>query len=81
MEKDLEKVTTNLALLYPLIRQVDPEVANFLLESGTPPYFALSWVITWFSHDIEDPGSIVRLFDLFISSHPLMPLYLSASVS
>ncbi|RKP12538.1 rab-GTPase-TBC domain-containing protein [Piptocephalis cylindrospora] len=80
MEKDLEKVTANLDLLYPLIRQQDPKVAAFLLESGTPPYFALSWVITWFSHDIDRPASIVRLFDLFISSHPFMPLYLSAAV-
>lgn len=42
------------------------------------PYFALSWLLTWFAHDVPDLDSIARLFDLFLASHPLMPLYLAA---
>ena len=34
--------------------------------------------MTWFAHDVPSQQQIARLFDLFLSSHPLMPLYLAA---
>lgn len=43
-----------------------------------PPYYALSWFITWFSHDVPRLESAARLFDAFLSSHPLLPLYVGA---
>ncbi len=45
-----------------------------------PPYFALPWVITWFSHSIADLNIVARLFDVFMGNHPLLPLYVSTSV-
>ena len=45
-----------------------------------PPYFALGWFITWFSHNVQQLDQISRLFDLFMASHPLMPLYVVAQV-
>jgi hypothetical protein len=36
--------------------------------------------LTWFSHDLDDFDLILRLFDLFLSSTPMMPLYLSAAL-
>eukprot|EP00958_Prasinococcus_capsulatus_P003600 scaffold324_cov394-Prasinococcus_capsulatus_cf.AAC.21 len=56
------------------------QVAKFLRDCNVPPYYALSWVITWFSHDVHDLGSAARLFDLFLVSTPLMPLYVSAAL-
>lgn len=44
------------------------------------PYYSLSWVIAWFSHDLNDLGKIARIFDVFLSSTPLMPIYLSAAL-
>jgi TBC1 domain family member 20 len=44
------------------------------------PYYCLSWVITWCSHDIDDFSVIPRLFDLFLSSNPLMPVYFAAAI-
>ena len=44
------------------------------------PFFALPWILTWFAHDINSLDSAARLFDLFLASHPLMPLYLSVAV-
>ena len=38
-------------------------------------------MITWFSHGFDNLDSIARLFDLFIASHPLMPLYVGVAVS
>ena len=42
--------------------------------------FALSWLITWFAHVINDPDSIFRLFDFFLGTHPLMPIYVGAAL-
>lgn len=44
------------------------------------PFFALSWVITWFAHEIRDTELTKRLFDFFLVSHPLMPLYVSVAM-
>lgn len=64
------------------VSQCDPDLYNFLVSLEEPaldvPFFALSWLLTWFAHDVPDLESISRLFDLFLSSHPLMPLYLAA---
>ena len=48
-------------------------------EVGT--VFCLSWLITWFGHVLGDLDSIVRLYDFFMASDPLMPIYMAASVS
>ena len=44
------------------------------------PYFALPWILTWFSHSLADVAVVSRMFDLFLVSHPLLPLYASAAV-
>ena len=43
--------------------------------------FALSWLITWFGHVLKDITTIVRLYDFFLATHPLMPVYFGAAVS
>ena len=45
-----------------------------------PAHFAISWLMTWFSHDIEDFSTAQRVFDVCIASHPLMPVHLAAAV-
>ena len=45
-----------------------------------PPFFALSWVLTWFSHDIVRYHHVTRIFDFLLASHPLMVVYLSCAV-
>ena len=51
-----------------------------MLESDVGTIFALSWVITWYGHVLSDYRFIVRLFDFFVSSHPLMPVYVAAAM-
>ncbi|PRW56252.1 TBC1 domain family member 20 [Chlorella sorokiniana] len=79
---DLGAATETLSLLYPILEQCDPELYGYLQGLQEPalevPYFALSWYMTWFAHDVPSLGQIARLFDLFLSSHPLMPLYVAA---
>ena len=60
--------------------QADAEVHKHLAKAEVPPFFALSWLITWFAHSVDDLQQISRLFDLFMASHPLMPLYVAALV-
>lgn len=45
---------------------------------GVTPLVVISWFLTWFSHDLSSAADAARLFDLFLASHPLMPLYVGA---
>lgn len=51
-----------------------------MIRAGVLPYYCLSWVITWCSHDLDDLEKITRLFDLFLCSNPFMSIYFSAAV-
>ncbi|ETO31714.1 hypothetical protein RFI_05404, partial [Reticulomyxa filosa] len=44
------------------------------------PFFSLSWILTWFSHNIERFEDIARLYDFFLASHPLMPVYFTVAM-
>jgi len=74
-------VTLKLVLL-PLLKRldVDGQVYQHLVDCDMEPYFCLSWVITWFSHDVRDTDVVKRIFDFFIASHPLMPIYVCVAM-
>ncbi|CAB9515089.1 TBC1 domain family member 20 [Seminavis robusta] len=81
MRKDFLHLQTALRMvLLPLLSVMDPEVHAHLYGCGMEPFFALSWMLTWFSHDIRDTTLVKRLFDFFLCSHPLMPIYLSVAM-
>lgn len=44
------------------------------------PFFALPWIITWFAHQLSHFEDVARLYDVFLVSHPLFSLYVSAAV-
>lgn len=50
----------------------------FRAEVGT--IFALSWLITWYGHVLSDFRHVLRLYDFFLASHPLMAIYFAAVV-
>lgn len=54
------------------------DILFFRAEVGT--IFALSWLITWFGHVLSEFKHTLRLYDFFLASHPLMPIYLAATV-
>jgi len=66
--------------IFNLLQVIDLQVYNFINDSKVEPYFALSWVLTWFSHSIDDLAISARLFDFFISSHPMAVVYMSVAV-
>lgn len=63
-------------IMMPLIACLDRDVHAKLLEVDMEPYFAISWIISWFAHDVRDTALVKRLFDVFLVSHPLMPIYM-----
>ena len=71
-------------IVFPLMNSIDPQMHDFLKgpesDIQMEPFFCLSWVITWFSHDIRDTDTVKRLFDLFVCSHPLMPIYMAVAM-
>jgi len=77
-QSTLEPVAELLKLQIPILRKLDPSLAKHLENMKIPCYFAISWFITWFSHDVPHFHEVCRLFDFFLATHPLMPLYAGA---
>ncbi|CAG8568485.1 13001_t:CDS:2, partial [Dentiscutata erythropus] len=80
MHESLDPIMNQLDLLDTLLYLEDSLISDFFRRSNTMPYFCVSWIITWCSHDLHDFSKVTRLFDFFISSNPLMALYLTARV-
>ena len=51
-QSTLEPVAELLKLQVPILRKLDPPLAKHLENTKIPCYFAISWFITWFSHDV-----------------------------
>lgn len=42
--------------------------------------FCLPWLITWFAHTLSDYRHVVRLYDFFLASPDLMPMYIATGI-
>eukprot|EP00606_Chrysophyceae_sp_TOSAG23-5_P000768 GSChrysophyteH2.ASY1.ANO1.1344.1 assembled CDS len=80
MGEDFHTVTNTLPLILQIIKKVDVKLFAFLSKALTEPYFATSWLITWFAHDVKDMNTVARIFDGLITSHPLFCLYVSTAI-
>lgn len=79
--KTLEKsVVRELDLLYVILSRVDPSLEQVMRSVELGTMFGLSWPLTWFSHTLKQYQQIVRFFDVFLASSPLLPIYVSAAV-
>ncbi|KAF4322445.1 hypothetical protein BBI17_002433 [Phytophthora kernoviae] len=56
------------------------EIAVMMTQPSVEPFFALPWMITWFAHQLKRFQDVTRLYDVFLVSHPLFSLYVSAAV-
>ena len=67
-----------LNLMMKIIQGTNPHVYEKIsfLEM---PTFAVSWIITWFAHDLEDPNDMYRIYDYCIASHPATVIYMAAA--
>ena len=46
---------------------------------GGQPNFALSWILTWFSHDIKQLRDVQLIFDSILAIHPLFGVYITVA--
>lgn len=42
--------------------------------------FALPWFLTWFGHSLNRYTDVVRLYDYFLCSPPMFPIYVTAAI-
>ncbi|KAE8600021.1 hypothetical protein XENTR_v10017436 [Xenopus tropicalis] len=80
MDPTMDRTKHILHYLMPLIQSESSELHSFLVRSEVGCIFALSWLITWYSHVLTNYQHILRLYDFFLASHPLMPVYCAAQM-
>lgn len=79
-EKDFFIVTKSLQTIGELMKRKDPEYAAQIDEDGHS-FWAISMLITGFSHDVDNKEALYRLFDAIVASPPYFILYLVAAVA
>lgn len=70
------------SMFLPLLEYFDKTLHDLLVQGGIsdPCSFAMRWVLCWFSSDIPDCDIVARLFDAFIVSHHLFPIYTAVAM-
>ena len=65
----------------PLLEMVDSSLHAHLMNVGmTMPSFCRQWIACWFAQDVPDVQVASRLMDVFLVSHPLMPIYVAVAL-
>ncbi|KAI9141861.1 rab-GTPase-TBC domain-containing protein [Paraphysoderma sedebokerense] len=80
MHSKLEPTMQQILFILPILKQEDEALFQLFERVSLQPYFCLSWVIAWLAHDIKELGLVSRIFDFFICSNPMMPVYFSAAI-
>ncbi|GAA5993228.1 hypothetical protein JCM5350_007290 [Sporobolomyces pararoseus] len=80
MGPGLEPTLGYLKLAHRLIQRVDPEMYSLVNQAASMPFFALSWALTLFSHDLYEVAVIARLFDFLLAHNPAMISYLVVAI-
>ena len=62
-----------------LIELVDDDLHALVQSSGGQPNFALSWILTWFSHDIDSFEKVQLIFDACLATHPSFSCYVTVA--
>jgi len=71
-------------ILQRLLHAADPDLSRFsaaISPVPTLPFFALSWILCLFSHDIDTLEPVQRMFDFLLSRNPISAIYLAVAVS
>ena len=86
----LDAVALALRLIVPLIFAIDSQLATTIFAPGLlqgssdlvrEPVWALSWIVTWFAHDLDDLDLILLIWDAILRvGHPAFPLYIAAAL-
>lgn len=55
-------------------------ICILIVRSSVGTLFALPWYLTWFGHSLNSYRNVVRLYDYFLASPFLMPLYVTVAI-
>lgn len=80
MQETMEPTQRRLLFLYPIIRGENQALHDFLERSSVGTLFALPWYLTWFGHSLNQYRAVVRLYDYFLASPFLLPIYVTAAI-
>ncbi|XP_049822506.1 TBC1 domain family member 20 isoform X2 [Aethina tumida] len=80
MEPTMEKTDYRLNYIYSLLKEADKDLHDFMDRAEVGTMFALPWYLTWFGHSLNQYRDVVRLYDYFLASPPLMPLYVATAL-
>ncbi|GAA5904480.1 GTPase-activating protein GYP8 [Sporobolomyces salmoneus] len=80
MGPGLEPTLGYLKLAHRLIQRIDPDMYSLVNQAASMPFFALSWALTLFSHDLYEVAVIARLFDFLLAHNPAMISYLVVAI-
>ena len=81
MKSNFDIFTRIVKLIMKITEKVDFDLYSFFQSCNLEPFFATSWIIAWFSHDVKSLATIARIFDVILASHPFFIIYLSVAVS
>ncbi|CAK9782930.1 hypothetical protein CC85DRAFT_308742 [Cutaneotrichosporon oleaginosum] len=83
MGKDLGAMMGMLKLLRRVLAAADPglyRISASISPVPTLPFFALSWILTLFSHDVDTLAPVQRIFDYLIARNPISAIYLAVAI-
>ena len=78
---DYQNFNSVLLILKEVITKISP-ITQKILDQYTEgnALFAISWILSLYSHNVEDLNTQYRLFDYFIVSHPICVYHLTALI-
>ena len=59
-----------------LTEVLDPELAEMIQAGGGRPHFCISWLLTWFAHDIDCFSKVQLIYDACLATHPCFVSYI-----
>nr|ODN88645.1 hypothetical protein L203_02658 [Cryptococcus depauperatus CBS 7841] len=83
MGSGMEGMMGLLCILKRVLKAADLELYSFSAKISpvpTLPFFALSWVLTLFSHDCDEVEPVQRMFDFLLARNPIFAVYLAAAI-
>ncbi|XP_055592436.1 TBC1 domain family member 20 [Uranotaenia lowii] len=80
MQETMEPTQRRLMFIYPLVRRESANLCSYLERSTVGTLFALPWYLTWFGHSLNSYRSVVRLYDYFLASDFLLPIYVTSAI-
>jgi len=71
VQKDIRSITDKvLVYVFPLLSLCDHKLYEKFQEVEALPLFCFGWILTWFTHDVEDPLAGYKLVDTLIMCEP-----------